>query len=55
MIINENAPQKRTELVGRFNDIATRITSFEPERLIEEGTFMLLKEPEEEKDESQGQ
>ena len=55
LIINENAPQKKTELVGRFNDIATRITSFEPERLIEEGTFMLLKEPEEEKDESQGQ
>lgn len=55
LLLNENALQKKAELVDKFNDIATRITSFEPDRLIEEGTFMLLKEPEEEKDGSQEQ
>lgn len=53
LLLNENASQKKVELVNRFNDIAQRITSFEPDKLIEEGVSQLLKAPEEEKDETQ--
>lgn len=53
LLLNENASQKRSELVDRFNVIATKITSFEPDRLIEEGVFRLLKEPEEDDDEDE--
>lgn len=55
ILLNENAPQKKPELVNNFTDIAKRITSFEPDRLIEQGTFMLLYEKEEETDGSQEQ
>lgn len=51
LLLNENTPLKKEKLVDSFSDIATRITSFEPDRLIEEGTFRLLKAPEEENDE----
>ena len=53
LLLNENASQKNVELVNNFNDIAQRITSFEPDTLIEEGVFQLLKAPEEEEDEAQ--
>ena len=47
LLLNENTPQKKAELVNNFNDIATRITSFEPDKLIEEGVFRMLNEHEE--------